>query len=111
MVADSMLKLVERSLGVDLRGATEVLSISTPLTNARFAGTVGGALYGSQPLPFDATVFRVPHQGPLDIQLVEPGHILGIRRGTHIHHHLDPGRLEQVNKYLARVVGVADCID
>ncbi len=65
-VADAMMTKVERAMGIDLRGATEVVSVSTPLSNVRYAGTTGGALYGSMPHPHDATVFRVSHKGPLE---------------------------------------------
>jgi len=48
-----------------LRRAAEVVEISTPITNMRYAGTMGGSIYGFDQNISESTVFRLPHWGPL----------------------------------------------
>ena len=49
-----------------LREYTEVVEVSTPLTNMRFAGTMGGSIYGFNQPPRDNMVWRMGHRGPLE---------------------------------------------
>ncbi len=64
-VADRMLDMAE-SVMPGLREHTEVIEVSTPLTNLRYAGNVHGAIYGFEQPPWDHTVLRLGHAGPLD---------------------------------------------
>jgi prolycopene isomerase len=43
-----------------------VVEVSTPLTNMRYAGTMGGSIYGFNQPPRDKIVWRMGHRGPLD---------------------------------------------
>ncbi len=63
-VAGAMLDRVETEFP-GLRDAAEVLEVSTPVTNMRYAHQVDGAVYGYEQLPFNSTVYRLPHEGPL----------------------------------------------
>jgi phytoene dehydrogenase-like protein len=63
-VARAMLDRVETNFP-DLRTSAEVLEVSTPVTNMRYANQVDGAVYGYEQLPFNSTVYRLPHEGPL----------------------------------------------
>ncbi len=62
-IARSMLERVEDEFP-DLRDSAEVLEIATPVTNMRYANQVDGAIYGYEQLPFNSTVYRLPHDGP-----------------------------------------------
>jgi prolycopene isomerase len=64
-VADGMIALAER-IAPDLREYTEVMEVSTPLTNMRYAGTMGGSIYGFSQRPRDNVVWRMGHRGPLE---------------------------------------------
>lgn len=64
-IADSMLRMVEENLSPTIRENTEVIAVSTPLTNIRFADTVLGAIYGSAPTPANATALRFPYTSPI----------------------------------------------
>ena len=64
-VADSMFEMVEASFP-GVRAATEVLEVGTPVTNMRYGGQTDGAVYGTEQVPSNSTVFRTPHKGPLD---------------------------------------------
>jgi len=57
-VGDAMIRLAE-SVAPGLREYTEVVEVSTPLTNMRYAGTLGGSIYGFDQPPRDR------HRGPL----------------------------------------------
>jgi all-trans-retinol 13,14-reductase len=48
-----------------LREHAEVVEVSTPLTNMRYAGTMGGSIYGFSQPPRDNMVWRMRHRGPL----------------------------------------------
>lgn len=65
-IAEELLQMIEARLCPNLRSRAEVVSVSTPLTNMRYANTMEGALYGASPYPNNATVFRVPYRGPLE---------------------------------------------
>ena len=60
-----MIQMAER-ISPDLRKYTEVIEVSTPLTNIRYAGTLGGSIYGFNQPPLDNMVWRMGHQGPLE---------------------------------------------
>ncbi len=64
-VADQMLALAERVVP-DLRDAIEVIEVATPLTNMRYMGQLGGAVYGFEQPPGETTLFRLSHKGPLN---------------------------------------------
>ncbi len=64
-IADGMIHLAER-IAPGLREYAEVVEVSTPLTNIRYAGTRGGSIYGFNQPPHDNMVWRMGHRGPLD---------------------------------------------
>jgi prolycopene isomerase len=64
-VGDAMIRLAER-VAPGLREYAEVVEVSTPLTNMRYAGTMGGSIYGFNQPPRDNIVWRMGHRGPLD---------------------------------------------
>jgi phytoene dehydrogenase-like protein len=64
-VAHAMIDMAE-TICPGLRAATETIEVSTPLTNLRYAGNVNGAIYGFEQPPWDHTVLRLSHQGPLE---------------------------------------------
>lgn len=63
-LADAMLDQAERILP-GLREATEVLEVSTPLTNMRFAANPGGSIYGFDQPPWSSTALRHPATTPI----------------------------------------------
>ena len=64
-MADQMVRMAERVVP-DLRDAIEVVEISTPLTNMRYMGQIGGAVYGWEQPPGETTLFRLAHKGPVE---------------------------------------------
>jgi phytoene dehydrogenase-like protein len=64
-VADAMIDMAE-AIAPGLRAATEVVEVSTPITNMRYASTLGGSIYGFNQPPRDNIVWRMGHRGPLD---------------------------------------------
>jgi phytoene dehydrogenase-like protein len=64
-VGDGMIRLAER-VAPGLREYAEVVEVSTPLTNMRYAGTMGGSIYGFNQPPRDNIVWRMGHRGPLE---------------------------------------------
>mgnify|MGYP001563478958 CR=1 FL=1 len=64
-IADGMIRLAER-IAPGLCEYAEVVEVSTPLTNIRYAGTRGGSIYGFNQPPRDNMVWRMGHRGPLD---------------------------------------------
>jgi len=64
-IADAMIRMAE-TVAPGLREATEVVEVSTPLTNMRYAGTMGGSIYGFSQPPRDNMVWRMGHRGPVD---------------------------------------------
>jgi len=63
-IADGMLDAAAR-VAPDLRRYAEVVEVSTPLTNVRYAGALGGSIYGFTPSPTSHTVWNVPSKGPV----------------------------------------------
>ncbi len=64
-LADAMIDTVER-IAPGLRENTEVIEVSTPLTNMRYASAMGGSIYGFHQPPRDNVVWRMGHRGPLE---------------------------------------------
>ncbi len=64
-IADGILRLAE-TIAPGLREYAEVVEVSTPLTNIRYAGTRGGSIYGFNQPPRDNMVWRMGHRGPMD---------------------------------------------
>ena len=64
-IADSMIDMAEQ-VAPGLLKYAEVVEVSTPLTNMRYAGTMGGSIYGFNQPPRDNMVWRMRHRGPLD---------------------------------------------
>jgi phytoene dehydrogenase-like protein len=63
-IANAMIDMAER-VAPGLREYTEVVEVSTPITNMRYAGTMGGSIYGFNQPPRDNMVWRMGHRGPL----------------------------------------------
>ena len=61
-IADAMITLAEKVFP-GLREYTEVVEVSTPLTNMRYAGAMGGSIYGFNQPPRDNMVWRMGHRG------------------------------------------------
>ncbi len=64
-IADSMIHMAE-TIAPGLRKYAEVVEVSTPVTNMRYANTMGGSIYGFNQPPRDNMVWRMGHRGPLD---------------------------------------------
>jgi phytoene dehydrogenase-like protein len=64
-LADEMIRIAER-IAPGLREYAEVVEVSTPLTNMRYAGAMGGSIYGFNQPPRDNMVWRMGHRGPLE---------------------------------------------
>jgi prolycopene isomerase len=64
-IGDAMITMAEKVFP-GLREYTEVVEVSTPLTNMRFAGAMGGSIYGFNQPPRDNMVWRMGHRGPLE---------------------------------------------
>ena len=63
-LADGMIDTAAR-VAPDLRRYAEAIEVSTPLTNVRYAGALGGSIYGFCPSPTSHTVWNVPSKGPV----------------------------------------------
>jgi prolycopene isomerase len=63
-IADAMIDMAEQ-VAPGLRDHAEVVEVSTPLTNMRYAGTMGGSIYGFSQPPRDNMVWRMDYKGPL----------------------------------------------
>jgi phytoene dehydrogenase-like protein len=63
-IGDHMIQLAEH-FAPGLRKHTEVVEVSTPITNIRYAGTLGGSIYGFNQPPRDNMVWRMGHRGPV----------------------------------------------
>jgi prolycopene isomerase len=63
--AEAMLRLTE-SIVPGLRDCAEVIEVATPLTNMRYAGSVGGSIYGFAQPPRDNVTWRMKHSGPVE---------------------------------------------
>lgn len=61
-------QLVERASALypQLPHDIEVAVVSTPITNMRYTGNIGGAVYGFAPTPAENPAFRMAQQGPLE---------------------------------------------
>lgn len=93
-IADAMIEMVER-VAPGLRQQAEVVEVSTPLTNLRYAHALGGSIYGFSQPPRDNMLWRMDYKGPLD-RLVfagawtqpgggfEPAMMSGLRAGRSI---------------------------
>jgi len=64
-IADAMIEMAEQ-VAPGLRAHAEVVEVSTPLTNMRYAGTMGGSIYGFSQPPWDNMVWRMDYKGPLE---------------------------------------------
>ena len=64
-IAGSMFDTLEASFP-GMRAATEIVEVGTPVTNMRYGGQTDGAVYGTEQVPYNSTVFRTPHKGPLN---------------------------------------------
>ncbi len=62
-VADFMIDRAE-TVVPGLRDSIEVVEVSTPITNMRYANTLGGAIYGFNNTPYNHTILRLNPQGP-----------------------------------------------
>lgn len=63
-MADSMIQMAE-NIAPGLRKYAEVVEVSTPITNMRYAGTLGGSIYGFNQPPRDNMVWRMGTKGPI----------------------------------------------
>jgi phytoene dehydrogenase-like protein len=64
-MADAMIDLAEQ-VAPGLRQHSEVVEVSTPLTNMRYAGALGGSIYGFSQPPRDHMLWRMGYKGPLE---------------------------------------------
>jgi prolycopene isomerase len=64
-IASAMIDLAQ-TVAPGLRHYAEVVEVSTPLTNMRYANTLGGSIYGFSQPPRDNMVWRMGYKGPLD---------------------------------------------
>lgn len=64
-LADAMIRTAEK-VAPGIRDYAEVVEVSTPITNMRYTGALFGSIYGFDQPPWDSTVFRLGHRGPLD---------------------------------------------
>lgn len=63
-VADAMIETAG-AIAPDIRKYAEVVEVSTPITNMRYAGSQGGSIYGFNNPPWDHSVLRMSHKGPV----------------------------------------------
>jgi len=63
-IASAMIEMAE-TVAPELRQHAEVVEVSTPLTNMRYANTMAGSIYGSSQPPHDNMVWRMGYRGPL----------------------------------------------
>ena len=64
-IADAMIEMTQQ-ISPDLRRYTQVVEVSTPLTNMRYAGAMGGSIYGFGQPPRDNMVWRMGNRGPVE---------------------------------------------
>lgn len=64
-IGDAMIRVAEK-IAPGLREHAEVVEVSTPITNMRYASTMGGSIYGFNQPPHDNMVWRMRHRGPLE---------------------------------------------
>ncbi len=63
IAADMLDRIEEVFPGV--RAAAEVVEVATPVTNMRYGGQIGGAIYGTEQVPTNSILYRTPQRGPL----------------------------------------------
>ncbi len=63
-LAESMIRKVERHIP-GIRDHAEEVEVSTPVTNMRYANTLGGSIYGFDAPPWDNMLTRMSHRGPV----------------------------------------------
>ncbi len=63
-IAASMLAKVEDHFP-GVRDSIEEIEVATPITNMRYTGHPGGAIYGFDQPPAEAIIWRIPNQGPI----------------------------------------------
>jgi len=63
-LADRMLNLCEM-VAPEIRDYAEVIEVATPLTNMRYAGSMGGSIYGFDNTPYNHSVLRMSPKGPV----------------------------------------------
>ena len=101
-IADAMIEMAE-TVAPGLRERAEVVEVSTPLTNMRYAGTMAGSIYGFSQPPRDNMVLRMGYRGPLDRLYFagawtqpgggfEPAMMSGLRAGRAIRYQLKKAR-------------------
>ena len=64
-IAEAMLKMTDK-VYPKIRDAIEEIEVSTPITNMRYTGVLGGSIYGSNQHPWNASILRMPQKGPLE---------------------------------------------
>jgi phytoene dehydrogenase-like protein len=64
-MADAIINMAEQIVP-GLRRYAEVVEVSTPLTNMRYANALGGSIYGFSQPPRDHMAWRMDYKGPLD---------------------------------------------
>ncbi len=64
-IAEAMIDQAEW-VAPGLRQHTEVVEVSTPLTNMRYTGALGGSIYGFSQPPRDNMAWRMDYRGPLE---------------------------------------------
>lgn len=64
-LGEAMIAMAER-VAPGLSHVIEEMEISTPLTNMRYAGTLGGSIYGFSQPPRDHMIWRMRPRGPID---------------------------------------------
>jgi ferredoxin-NADP reductase len=63
-LADKAITMAEKVIP-DLRNCIEEIEVSTPLTNIRYTGNIGGTIYGTEQTPLNISTMRHPNRGPL----------------------------------------------
>ena len=64
-IAQQLIDLTER-VAPGFSQDTEVIEVATPITNMRYASTMGGSIYGFNQPPRDNVVWRMDQKGPLE---------------------------------------------
>jgi prolycopene isomerase len=64
-IAQQLIDLTER-VAPGFSKETEVIEVATPITNMRYASTMGGSIYGFDQPPRDNVVWRMGSKGPLE---------------------------------------------
>ena len=64
-IAEAMIRTAD-GIAPGLQEYAEVVEVSTPVTNMRYANTLGGSIYGFSQPPRDNLAWRMGHRGPLE---------------------------------------------